>query len=75
MVRRRAPAIGQRLFIAAGRDEKPFFKDTTRAFHEFLESSGVEHEFELFAGRHGWRFWSPAIERAMIYGTGDEEEQ
>jgi len=70
VVRRRAPDLGQRLFVAAGREEKPFFRDTTAAFHRFLESEGVEHRFELFAGRHGWRYWEPAIERAIAYGIG-----
>jgi S-formylglutathione hydrolase FrmB len=74
VVRSRAPDIGQRLFIAAGAAEKPFFRETTRAFHEFLRSKGVDHEFELFDGRHGWRYWEPAIERAIAYGTGTDNE-
>jgi len=62
IVRRRAPDLGQRLLVAAGRAEKPFFRDTTRRFHEFLAERGVEHEWLEFPGGHGWRFWCPVIE-------------
>lgn len=72
IVRRRAPDLGQRLYVAAGRGEKPFFRNTTEAFHAFLEAKDVDHGFELFAGGHGWRFWAPALMRAIAHGTGAE---
>jgi len=65
VVRRRGAALGQRLFIAAGEHEKPFFADTTRAFHSYLERAGVKHAFEMYPGGHGWRFWAPVMERAI----------
>jgi enterochelin esterase-like enzyme len=65
VVRRRGTPLGQRLFLAAGDREKPFFRETTRAFHRFLDRAGVEHEFELYEGGHGWRCWAPVIERAI----------
>jgi S-formylglutathione hydrolase FrmB len=67
IVRRRAPDLGQRLFIAAGAAEKPFFLETTLAFHSFLEQQGVPHGFELYPGRHGWRFWKAVLPRALSY--------
>jgi S-formylglutathione hydrolase FrmB len=70
IVRRRAPDLGQRLYIAAGAAEKPFFLETTLAFHSFLEKKGVSHAFELSPGRHGWRFWTPVIARALGYTIG-----
>jgi S-formylglutathione hydrolase FrmB len=65
IARKRGADLGTRLFIAAGRDEKPFFRETTAAYHRLLECLGAPHEFELFAGGHGWRHWSPVIERVM----------
>jgi enterochelin esterase-like enzyme len=65
IARKRGADLGTRLFLAAGRDEKPFFRETTTAFHRLLEGLEVPHEFELFEGGHGWRFWAPVIERAM----------
>jgi S-formylglutathione hydrolase FrmB len=73
IVRRRAPDIGQRLYVAAGREEKPFFRETTSAFHAFLTDRGVDHGYELFDGRHGWRYWTPAMERAIRHGIGAAE--
>jgi S-formylglutathione hydrolase FrmB len=65
IARSRGADLGTRLCIAAGRDEKPFFRETTLAFHRLLERQGAPHEFELFEGGHGWRHWAPVIERVL----------
>jgi S-formylglutathione hydrolase FrmB len=67
VVRKRGAPLGQRLFIAAGDREKPFFRGTTVAFHDHLDRADVEHAFELYKGGHGWRFWAPVLERAIRY--------
>jgi len=67
VVRRRGPRLGQRIFLAAGEREKPFFRETTRAFHAFLDEAGVPHAFEIFPGGHGWRHWARAIDRAILF--------
>ncbi|MFO8073591.1 MAG: alpha/beta hydrolase-fold protein [Polyangia bacterium] len=67
IARRRAPQLGIRLSLAAGKKEKPFFRDTTIAFHRLLEERGVTHRFELFEGKHRWRHWTPAIERSLAW--------
>lgn len=67
---RRAPDLGQRIFLAAGSAEDEKFRRTTAAFHEHLERLGVEHHFEIYDGKHGWRWWAPVIERALGYVTG-----
>ncbi len=68
---RRAPDLGQRIFLAAGSRDDEDFRDTTTAFHEHLERLGVEHEFEIYDGKHGWRWWAPVIDRALAYVIGD----
>jgi S-formylglutathione hydrolase FrmB len=72
LVQRRLPHLNQRLFVSAGRDEKPFFRETTKAFHGFLADNGVAHGYEIFPGGHGWRYWAPVIERAISHGIGVE---
>ena len=67
VVRRRGAQLGQRLFIAAGDREKPFFRGTTQAFHLYLERAGVPHAFELYKGGHGWKHWAPVMERAIRF--------
>lgn len=67
IAKRRAPRLGIRLSLAAGKKEKPFFRETTIAFHRLLEERGVAHRFELFEGKHRWRHWTPAIERALVW--------
>lgn len=67
VTRRRGAPLGQRLFLAAGDGETPFFTETTRAFHRHLERMGAEHAYEAYPGGHGWRFWAPVIERAIAY--------
>ncbi|MCK9461997.1 MAG: alpha/beta hydrolase-fold protein [Proteobacteria bacterium] len=67
VVRGRGAPLGQGLFIAAGEREKPFFAETTRAFHRFLERASVPHAFEMYPGGHGWRSWAPVLERAIGY--------
>jgi len=67
---RRAPDLGQRIFLAAGSREDEDFRDTTTAFHEHLERLGVEHEFEIYDGGHGWRWWVPVIDRVLAYVIG-----
>jgi len=74
ITRARGGDLGLRLFLAAGRDEKPFFRETTAAFHRLLEELGTPHEFELFTGGHGWRCWAPVIERAMGWAVGRAKE-
>jgi enterochelin esterase-like enzyme len=71
ILRRRDPGEAcQRLFLATGDREKPFFLDTSRAFHLFLAKRGVDHHWEEYRGGHGWRFWSPVIERALSWAVG-----
>jgi enterochelin esterase-like enzyme len=72
VVRRRGTPLGQRLFLAAGDSENPFFRETTRAFHRYLEGMGVPHEFEMYRGGHGWKCWTPVIERAIGFALRDE---
>ena len=59
----------QRIFLAAGRQEKEFFRGTSIAYHEFLKKNDVAHHWEIFEGRHGWRFWAPVIEQAISYAA------
>jgi S-formylglutathione hydrolase FrmB len=73
VVRRRGAPLGQRLFLAAGDREKAFFRETTRAFHHYLERASVPHAFELYGGGHGWRYWAPVIERAIGYALAQKE--
>ncbi|HUT78772.1 MAG TPA: alpha/beta hydrolase-fold protein [Polyangia bacterium] len=73
IARARGADLGTRLFISAGRDEKPFFRETTAAFHRLLERLGAPHEFELFEGGHGWRYWAPVIERVMARAVTEPE--
>jgi putative tributyrin esterase len=72
VTRRRGAPLGQRLFLAAGADETPFFTATTRAFHAHLERLGAAHAYEEYAGGHGWRFWTPVLERAIRYALGSD---
>jgi S-formylglutathione hydrolase FrmB len=65
VVRKRGAPLGQRLFIAAGEREKPFFRGTTAAFHAYLDRVGANHAFELYKGGHGWRYWAPVLEKAI----------
>ncbi len=67
---RRAPDLGQRIFLAAGSREDEDFRNTTTAFHEHLERLGVDHEFEIYDGEHGWKWWAPVIERSIAYVMG-----
>jgi S-formylglutathione hydrolase FrmB len=73
MTRRRGADLGQRLFLAAGDREKPFFRANTAAFHEHLTRLGAPHEFEVHRGGHGWRRWAPVIERALRYALTCQE--
>ena len=75
VTRRRGAPLGQRLFLAAGDGETPFFTATTRAFHEHLERLGAAHAYEEYPGGHGWRFWAPVIERAIRHALGTDEAQ
>jgi enterochelin esterase-like enzyme len=67
---RRAPDLGQRIFLAAGSGEDEKFRRTTTAFHQHLAKLGVEHAFEIYEGKHGWKWWAPVIERALAYVMG-----
>ena len=67
---RRAPDLGQRIYLAAGSREDERFRRTTTAFHEHLEQMGIEHEFEIYDGGHGWKWWAPVIERALARVIG-----
>lgn len=77
ILRRRGGRTGlERLFIAAGRRDKPFIRESTLGFHALLRTLGTEHDFELYDGRHCWRDWTPVIERALrrCVGPGQTAE-
>jgi enterochelin esterase-like enzyme len=69
IVRRRAAAIEQRIFLAVGDRDRDDFVRTNRAFHELLETEGVPHEYVVYEGRHRWSDWAPLLEQAMRYAT------
>jgi len=62
--------VNQRIFLATGDREREFFLETSRAFHRFLDERGIEHHWEEYPGKHGWRYWSPVIERALAWAAG-----
>ncbi len=64
----------QRIFLAAGRQEKEFFRGTSTGYHEFLDKNDVAHHWEIFEGGHGWRFWAPVIERAISYAASHQRQ-
>jgi S-formylglutathione hydrolase FrmB len=70
IVARRAPEVGQRLFVAAASGDRQHIRGTSERFHRFLEEQGVAHHWELFEGNHTWTSWAPVLERAMGYGVG-----
>jgi len=70
LVRRRAPELDQRIFIGAASREDQVFRQGSLEFHEHLAALGVDHEWVLAEGGHGWRTWLPLIERALDYVLG-----
>jgi len=68
IIDRRAPDVGQRLFVAAATGDRGMIRATSEQFHRHLEERGVAHHWELFEGQHTWISWSPVLERAFRYG-------
>jgi S-formylglutathione hydrolase FrmB len=58
---RRLPAIR----IDCG-DEDPFLPQN-RAFHEHLETLGIDHEYEESSGTHNWHYWDVHVHKALDF--------
>jgi enterochelin esterase-like enzyme len=58
--------IRQRFFLAVGTEEKRFH-ESMQNFKEFLEKLGVEHQYKLYNGGHGWKFWKDLLPEAIEF--------
>lgn len=68
--RRPAAEVNQRIFLSTGDREREFFLETSKAFHRFLDERGIDHHWEEYPGKHGWKYWSPVIEKALVWAAG-----
>jgi enterochelin esterase-like enzyme len=66
---RRSPTPAQKIFLAAGKRERRYFRETTGRFAAHLERLGLEHRYVVYDGGHGWEDWLPVIEQAIDYVT------
>jgi S-formylglutathione hydrolase FrmB len=73
IVDRRAPDLGQRLFLAVASGDRPQIRQTSTQFHRFLIDRGVDHHWVEFDGAHAWRHWGPVFEQAILYGLQTAE--
>lgn len=67
MVWRERSDVPLRLYVAWAERDAPLIRRSGRRLHEHLDESGIEHGHEEFAGRHGWRAWTPVIARSLAY--------
>ncbi len=47
--------------------DSDFLIEDNRRFHQHLETVGVPHAYEEWAGAHEWRFWDTAIEKFLHF--------
>jgi Predicted esterase len=56
-----------RLFMACGTED--FLIKENRAFHDFLVSRNIAHDYTESAGVHDWKFWNEYIVKAVAWLT------
>ena len=66
-LRWRSPAdLGdRRLFLAWGDDDHHDIVESSAAFQRHLADHGVPHRHLVYAGGHGWRYWTPILPRVI----------
>ena len=58
---------GQRLMLAVGDEDRAGILQLTRAFHQHLESCGIEHEYLVYDGGHRWNDWRPIFPAVLRF--------
>jgi putative tributyrin esterase len=53
------------IFMACGTDD--FLIKENRAFHDFLDSRNITHDYFESAGIHNWKFWNKYIGKAVAW--------
>lgn len=53
------------IYMACGTED--FLIAQNRAYHDFLNSLGIEHAYVEGPGVHDWKFWDEYIEKALIW--------
>lgn len=47
--------------------EEDFLLEENRAFHQYLESLHIPHEYEEFSGGHDWAYWDAHVREAVAF--------
>lgn len=59
------PELVPALRIDCGVDD--FLIDANRAYHQFLVSQSIPHEYEEFSGAHTWEYWDEHVQEAIAF--------
>ena len=65
---------GVRLLIAWAKDDREGIILSNKKLHATLEARGIEHVAFEFPGNHGWKSWTPVIDKVLrfaIWGRTD----
>lgn len=60
----------QDIFIACGLEDYLYIEN--KAFHEFLTTEKIAHEYFATPGAHDWDFWNEYIEKAVKWMVGEK---
>lgn len=58
---------GLKIYFDVGEQDRYGFQDSNKVFDERLKKAGIEHEFHLFPGGHGWEYMIGVAENSYSF--------